>query len=149
MFLLTRRAIWLVPFFAGLVLLVLIDKTPTAPQPAAEAKIDYAAVQPLIKKYCLDCHSTKAKKGSLDLERFTTLDHIRKDLKPWQGMIEMIEAGEMPPKEKPQPTADEKKQLIEWVRAFLDSEARRGPVIRVMCRCGGSATPSTTTRYAI
>ena len=36
----------------------------------------------------------------------------------------MLEAGEMPPKEKPQPTAAEKKQLIEWVRGFLDSEAR-------------------------
>ena len=49
---------------------------------------------------------------------------VRKDLKPWQQMIEQLEAGEMPPKEKPQPTADERKQLIAWVAAFLDAEAR-------------------------
>src|ERR1051325_1525736 len=30
----------------------------------------------------------------------------------------------MPPKEKPQPTAEEKKQLLAWVRGFLDAEAR-------------------------
>ena len=47
----------------------------------ADARNEYtAAVQPLVRKYCLDCHSTKAKKGSLDLERFASLDHVRKDL---------------------------------------------------------------------
>lgn len=90
-----------------------------------ESKAEFAAVvKPLLKKYCLDCHSTKARKGSLDLERFATLDDIRKDVKPWQGMIEQIEAGEMPPKNKPQPTDVEKKQLIAWVRGFMDAEAR-------------------------
>ena len=86
---------------------------------------EYATVvRPLVKKYCLACHSTKVKKGSLDLERFASLDGVRKDLKPWQQTIEMLEAGEMPPKGKPQPTAQERKQLIGWVRAFLDAEAR-------------------------
>lgn len=81
-------------------------------------------IQPLLKKYCLDCHSTKAKKGSLDLERFSSIDLIRKEVKPWQQSIEMLETLEMPPKEKPQPSAEERKQLIAWIRNFLDSEAR-------------------------
>src|SRR5262245_41701727 len=74
--------------------------------PAAEPPTDFAAVKPLVQKYCLACHSTKAKKGDLDLERFGAVDDIRKDVKPWQLVIEMLEAGEMPPKGKPQPTAD-------------------------------------------
>src|SRR3954466_14437334 len=81
-------------------------------------------VRPLLKKYCLDCHSTKAKKGSLDLERFASTADVRKDLKHWQALIEQIEAGEMPPKSKPQPSEAEKKNLLAWVRAFLDEEAR-------------------------
>jgi hypothetical protein len=81
-------------------------------------------VRPLIRQYCLGCHSTEKHKGSLDLERFGTLALIRKDVKPWQAMIEMLEAGEMPPKEKPQPTAEERGRLIAWVRGFLDAEAR-------------------------
>ena len=40
-------------------------------------------IRPLAAKYCLDCHSTKDKKGDLDLERFLTLDDIRKDPRPW------------------------------------------------------------------
>src|SRR5262245_1839024 len=94
------------------------------PMPKGD-KDEYAAlVQPLVKKYCLDCHSTKAKKGSLDLERFASIDLVRKDVKPWQQTIEMLETAEMPPKNKPQPTAQERQQLIAWVRAFLDAEAR-------------------------
>ncbi len=117
----------------GLVLVAMLtfvltrDQQPTAAQePKADAKPgDYAtAVQPLMKKYCLDCHSTKAKKGSLDLERFANLNDVRKDVKVWQGIIEQIEAGEMPPKEKPQPSAEEKKRLLAWIRAFLDTEAK-------------------------
>jgi len=94
------------------------------PAPAGTGE-DYATkVKPLLKQFCLDCHSTKAKKGSLDLERFATLEQLRKDIKPWQQTIEMLEAGEMPPKNKPQPTAEERQRLIAWVRGFLDSEAR-------------------------
>jgi len=94
------------------------------PKPPADTRSEYTVVvQPLLKKYCLSCHSTKLKKGSLDLEAFTSLDRVRKNLKPWQQIIEMLEVGEMPPKKKPQPTAEERQRLIVWVRGFLDAEA--------------------------
>ncbi|AWM38774.1 Planctomycete cytochrome C [Gemmata obscuriglobus] len=96
----------------------------TAGTPAEPKLADYAAVRPLLAKYCLNCHSAKDKKGSLDLERFASADDVRKDAKVWQGVIEQVEAGEMPPKEKPQPTNAEKKQLLGWVRGFLDAEAK-------------------------
>ncbi len=81
-------------------------------------------IRPILQKYCLDCHSTKAKKGSLDLERFNSIETLRKEHKPWIQTIEMIETAEMPPKDKPQPTAEEKKKLITWIRSFLDAEAK-------------------------
>src|SRR5579871_1024911 len=101
------------------------EQPTTAQEPKAKLPADdYATtVQPLVKKYCLGCHSTKAKKGSLDLERFTGIHDIRKDLKAWQNIVEQIEAGQMPPEEKPQLSADEKKKLLAWIRGFLDSEA--------------------------
>ena len=81
-------------------------------------------VKPLLAKYCLACHSTQEKKGSLDLERFARLDDVRKHVQPWQSMIEQLETGEMPPKSHPQPTDEERQRLTEWVRSFLDAEAR-------------------------
>ncbi|MBY0523782.1 MAG: DUF1592 domain-containing protein [Gemmataceae bacterium] len=123
----TIRLSWCCAGSLGLVLLGLTGHGLTGADKGTskDATGDFSVVvRPLMKKYCLDCHSTKAKKGSLDLERFGSLDLVRKDLKPWQQTIEMLEAGEMPPKGKPQPTADERKQLISWIRGFMDAEAR-------------------------
>ena len=83
-----------------------------------------ASMQPFTQKYCLGCHSTAAKKGSLDLQRFKSSADVRGDVKVWQQTIEMLEAGEMPPKGKPQPTSEERNAAIKWIRSFLDREAR-------------------------
>lgn len=79
--------------------------------------------RPLIEHYCLTCHSTEKHKGDLDLERFTSLSLIRKDVKPWQNMVEQLESEEMPPKGKPKPTDAERAKLLGWVKGFLDNEA--------------------------
>jgi hypothetical protein len=86
---------------------------------------DYAKnVRPLIDKYCVSCHSARVHKGGLDLERFANVAGLCKHLKVGEQMIEMLTAGDMPPADKPQPTADERKTLIAWLRGFLDAEAR-------------------------
>src|SRR5437773_10146017 len=38
--------------------------------------------------------------------------------------MERLEVGEMPPKGKPRPSADESKAILTWVRDMLDAEAR-------------------------
>src|SRR5262245_18818521 len=64
-----------------------VDGAQDSPAPS-DAKAEFEAhVKPLLAKYCLECHATDVKKGSLDLERFATLDDVRKNVKPWQAMI--------------------------------------------------------------
>src|SRR5262249_29925769 len=82
---LNRRSSWpriVLLLVAGVgALTLLVRNQGTTAKPPADPKAEYASVvQPLLKKYCLTCHSTKDKKGSLDLERFTSLDHVRKEL---------------------------------------------------------------------
>jgi hypothetical protein len=105
-------------------------------------------VKPVLAKYCLDCHSTKKKKGDLDLERYSSLDAIRRDLKPWPMVIENLENGEMPPKKSPQPGADERKTIATWSRAMLDAEARAraGDPGRVVVRRLSNAEYNNTVR---
>ena len=96
---------------------------------------DYSRqAQPILKQYCLGCHSTEKHKGDLDLERFTSLSEVMKHTKVWQGVVEQIALGEMPPKEKPQPSVAEKERLQQWVNAALDAAAQAragdpGPVV--------------------
>ena len=83
-----------------------------------------ASVRPFLRRFCLDCHSAKAKRAGLDLERFTGPETLRRDLKPWQGVADHLEVGDMPPQGSPQPAETEKRRVIAWVRAFLRTEAR-------------------------
>ncbi len=90
--------------------------------------------QPLIKKYCLECHAADKREGELDLERFVDLASLRHDPAAWLKVVEMLDNGEMPPKDHPQPTADQRRQIRDWARGYLDAEAAAnagdpGPVV--------------------
>ncbi len=81
-------------------------------------------IKPVLKQFCLNCHSTEKQEGDLDLERFAVLADVRKSPRVWQKVVEMLDTNEMPPKEsKPQPSAAQKKQLRGWVERYLNSEA--------------------------
>ncbi len=88
-----------------------------------------------LKKYCLSCHSAAEKEGELDLEQFRSVADMRSNVVPWQRVVEMMDDGEMPPKDaKDQPTKAEHAALRNWVRNVLDADAKAnagdpGPVV--------------------
>jgi Protein of unknown function (DUF1592)/Protein of unknown function (DUF1588)/Protein of unknown function (DUF1587)/Protein of unknown function (DUF1595)/Protein of unknown function (DUF1585)/Planctomycete cytochrome C len=107
-----------------------------------------AATLPLVKRYCLECHSNEEQEGDLDLERFTNLDHVRNALRVWQRVAEMLDNGEMPPKEARQPSDAERARLKRWVGGFLSTEAirRAGDPGRVVLRRLNNAEYTYTLR---
>ena len=82
-----------------------------------------ATIRPLLSTYCNDCHSTEAKEGELDLQRFTTLDAIREDASVWQRVRTMLSNGEMPPADSEPLPPEQRKQLQLWVNTYLQAEA--------------------------
>src|SRR5438034_6306986 len=99
------------------------------------AAADYEKeIRPLLKEFCLGCHSTEKHKGDLDLERFSSLSEVMKHPKVWQSVVEQISLGEMPPKEKPQPAEAQRVRLLGWANGVLDDIALAragdpGPVV--------------------
>ncbi|MEZ6062861.1 MAG: DUF1592 domain-containing protein [Planctomycetaceae bacterium] len=97
--------------------------------------VSYRDVQrPLLRQFCLDCHSTADVQGELDLEQFASLQEVRTRPAVWQKVAEMLDNGEMPPKDADQPTPSQRQELREWVRRYLDAEALAnagdpGPVV--------------------
>ena len=85
-------------------LLLLLLLLPAGRHPAfADAAADFErSIRPLLQKHCLTCHSEKKQKGDLDLERFTTVAHIKTEPMIWEGVLEQSQTGEMPPKKEPQ-----------------------------------------------
>ena len=92
------------------------------------------SVKPIVATYCLNCHSTEKQKGDLDLEKFKSFSDVFKSPKAWQHTLEQLALGEMPPKDKPQPTPEESKRLVEAINSMLNQVALArngdpGPVV--------------------
>ena len=65
------------------------------------------SVEPFFKSYCYDCHDADTTKGDLDLEALTRNIADSADALNWQDILDKLNAGEMPPEDKKQPTREE------------------------------------------
>lgn len=91
-------------------------------------------ILPILKTHCLTCHSMEKAEGELDLERFAAMADLRKHPSVWLKVVEMLDNGEMPPKDAPVLPAERKKSLRQWIDDYLKAEARAsagdpGPVV--------------------
>jgi len=67
---------------------------------------------PFLQKHCIECHGPDKQKGDY---RFDLLKNDLSDLQTlelWQGILDQLNLGEMPPKKKPQPSAEESARVI-------------------------------------
>lgn len=100
------------------------------PVQAQEPKWDAVAAayksdaQPLVAQYCQRCHAGLHPEADIDLKHFATLDEVRKSPRVWQKVLEMLESGQMPPKDAKQPSDAERAKLQAWVGGYLKLEAR-------------------------
>ena len=75
--------------------LILCSLSFVAPSLFADQKQTFEqTIQPVLNRYCLNCHSTEKQKGDLDLEA----SDILKEPHIWENVLDQIELGEMPPK---------------------------------------------------
>jgi hypothetical protein len=73
-----------------------------------------------LEKYCLDCHDSDSRKGGLDLSKTPSDIHAAFDT--WLKVHDRIASGEMPPKKKSRPPANETSQLLDSLGKRLLSE---------------------------
>jgi hypothetical protein len=125
-----------------LLLLALLFLTPSAqPTLAAQPSADEqqlqrrftSDVQPLLQKYCFECHSKELVEAEIDLAAYSSLEDIQRDAKVWVKVRTMLGSRQMPPKDSPFPTDDEHPLLESWVHDLLTHEAKKsagdpGPV---------------------
>ena len=83
-----------------------------------------------LQKHCIDCHGPKKSKGQLRLDQLSRDFKSGIDGQVWAEVVEKINAGEMPPKDESQPSADEIGKVI----AQLDERIREGRAARMAAR---------------
>lgn len=107
--------VWL----AGLLALSLPALGDDAPAQKATPPSFQEQVAPLIERYCGRCHSAERPKGSLNLLKYKDEKSVIDDREIWEKVQEAITGGEMPPKDRPQPSAAEAERITHWIEATL------------------------------
>jgi hypothetical protein len=85
----------------------------------ARADESLIGLEPFLQQHCHECHGAEKQKGDI---RFDTLgkDLTRaENLEIWQGMLDQLNLGEMPPKKQPQPKKTEVSEVVETLTRAL------------------------------
>src|SRR5687767_3219296 len=75
----------------------------------AESATFIANVEPFLKKNCISCHNEKLKSSGLSLE------NARENSPFWDGVMERIATGKMPPAGQPAPDKTELAAAMRWL----------------------------------
>jgi len=73
-------------------------------------------VQPLLTKYCSDCHLDGMKKGGVAFDSFESEQALTADTLLWFKVLKNVRAGLMPPQNKPRPDPEEQARLASWIK---------------------------------
>lgn len=99
------------------------------------------AVQPLLVRYCADCHGDKKQNADIRFDRLDPNMASGADGETWHDALNELNQGDMPPEKADQPKPAERKMLVEWMTA----ELRRATAVHRST--GGRVVMRRLTRY--
>lgn len=102
------------------------DQEPAQPPvaaPQASPEVFAHEIQPLLSKWCGECHGPEPTNSELDLSRFTSTEAFLAEPRVLEHVADRLRLADMPPREAPQPSQPERDRLLAWSTAALDAEA--------------------------
>jgi hypothetical protein len=81
-----------------------------------------ADVRPLLAKYCASCHGENKPKGGLNL----AVVPDEKAAKAWTRVWDRMRTRQMPPSDRPQPTAEERGRITSWIEDAFAKDSLDG-----------------------
>ncbi len=94
-------------------------------------------VLPILKKYCVRCHGRKKQESRLRLDTLSIdLVNDRAAGEYWREVLNVLNAGEMPPKDEAQLSTAQRKVLTTWVSGAIQAaiDAQRSSSGRAVLR---------------
>jgi hypothetical protein len=123
-------------------------RTFAAELPAATPGAGNDPASSLFADHCQKCHSGEKPKGDFEIASLTPDFSDRKNREKWLAVRDKLEAGEMPPKKKPRPPAQDVQTVVAWIgeHAGAAEVARRAAEGRVVLRRLNRAEYANTVR---
>lgn len=76
-------------------------------------------ITPFLSQHCFSCHDENKQKGDIRLDSLGHDLSKHENLEIWQGVLDQLNLGEMPPKKQPQPTIAETSLIINTLSKAL------------------------------
>ena len=76
-------------------------------------------VQPILRKYCYDCHNAEVQEGKVRLDNLNPDLIAGPDAQRWHHALDMVNQGDMPPEDADQPDEKTLEQLTNWIQVEL------------------------------
>lgn len=73
-------------------------------------------IQPLLKEFCYDCHGDGANKGNVAFDEFKSAQAALENRELWWKALKNLRGALMPPPKKPQPSAEQKARVVQWIK---------------------------------
>jgi hypothetical protein len=83
------------------------------------------SVPPFVGQYCMDCHDSQTAKANLDLSTLGLDLDDPANFRTWTLIHDRIEAGEMPPAQKPRPEAQAQSACLKTLKTSLMEADRK------------------------
>src|ERR1700729_1310161 len=84
------------------------------------------AQRAVLDKYCVTCHSEKARTGGLSLQNLD-LANVPQSAETWEKVIRKLRVGAMPPQGMPRPDRARMDSLAATIETSLDRAAAAAP----------------------
>jgi len=117
-------------FSLAMVLSITLCNVTVAQQVAKPSEFDTLVV-PFFKVYCIKCHGPSKTKGEISLNTLAGDLTTGDDIVHWNSILQMLDFGEMPPIDEPQPKPSEVKAVSRWIesrmRGYIKKASQEAP----------------------
>ena len=96
----------------------------------ADVKGFHLHVQPLLRNYCVKCHSGKNPKANIALDVIDPDVINGEHFGKWEDVREAFNNGEMPPLDQPQPSDAERELMTRWLDAEFRKALKQGSSVK-------------------
>ena len=98
-------------------------------------------VQPVLRRYCLGCHSAQSASAGFQLDTLLKDPNPLKQRERWEQIARRIRSGEMPPQSAPKPPAAQGQLIVQWIETSYDK------LDRTQLQDPGRVTARRLSRY--
>ncbi|OYV05659.1 MAG: hypothetical protein CFE26_10415, partial [Verrucomicrobiales bacterium VVV1] len=109
----------------GCLLLLTAGTRAFAAEVPAGAEEFQSKIKPFFEANCVSCHGPKKSKGKVTLHTLDADLSNEGRMELWQSILDMVESGEMPPDDEPQPTDQTRADVVKWIESGLHQQTEK------------------------